>query len=134
MTAETTFQVTSWEEDAIQEFADGAKITRAHVTQTYSGSIEGEGAVEYVMFHKGDGSAVFVGIERVVGAVGGRSGRFVLQHSGVFDGGSAKSSWLVVAGAGTEELQGLKGSGSFVAGHDMKGTVTLDLSFGPPAS
>ena len=128
MTADATFQVKSWDEDTAQKFASGAKITRAHVTQEYSGAVEGESRVEYVMYHRPDGTAVFTGIERVVGAIDGRSGSFVLQHRGTFQEGSASSEWSVVSGSGTEELEGLDGTGSFVAGHDMQGQVTLDIS------
>jgi len=129
MTEETTFQVKSWDEDTAHELAGGAKITRARVTQEYSGYVEGESTIEYAMYHRSDGTAVFTGIERVVGSVDGRSGSFILQHHGVFEGGSARSDWTIVAGSGTADLETLRGSGSFVAGHDMKGRVDLDVSF-----
>lgn len=127
MTAETSFLVKSWDEETAHELAGGAKITRARVTQEYSGYVRGEATVEYVMYHRGDGTAVFAGIERIVGHVGGKSGSFVLQHHGVYEGGSARSESSVVAGSGTGDLEGLSGSGSFVVGHDMKGQVSLDL-------
>lgn len=130
MSESTTFQVTSWNEDAAQELDGGIKITRARVTQLYEGYIEGEGSVEYVMYHRADGSAIFVGIEHVVGAVGGKPGSLALQHTGVFEGGSAKSAWLIVPDSATGGLKGMKGSGSFVAGHDMKAEVTTDIAFG----
>ena len=60
-----TFEVKSWDEKPAQELQDGAKITRAAVTQSYSGIISGNGSVEYVMFHRGDGTAVFSGVEHI---------------------------------------------------------------------
>lgn len=50
------------------------------------------------MVYREDGSASFVGLKRVVGRVGGRSGSFVLQHSGTFEGGIAKAT--LVCGTG----------------------------------
>jgi hypothetical protein len=46
--------------------------------QPYS---EGEGQVEYLMMYRSDGSATFVGLERVVGRIGGKTGAFVLQRT-----------------------------------------------------
>jgi hypothetical protein len=37
------------------------------VTKSFSGDIEGEGTLEYLMAYREDGSASFVGLERVEG-------------------------------------------------------------------
>lgn len=84
--ATATFEVKAWEEKPYDEIDEGPKLTRASVTKSFSGDIEGEGTVEYLMIHRDDGSASFVGLERVVGRVGDRSGSFVLQHTGTFEG------------------------------------------------
>jgi hypothetical protein len=62
------------------------------------------------MVYPGDGSAKFVGLERVVGRLGDRWGSFVLEHSGTFEGGVAEASWSVVPGSGTGEPRGLRGA------------------------
>ena len=98
--ATATFQVKSWDEKPYDEVEEGPKLTRARVTKSFQGDIEGEGAVEYLMVHREDGSASFVGLERIVGRVGERSGSFVLQHTGTFEGGTAKAEWIVVPGSG----------------------------------
>ena len=41
-------------------------MTSAAVTKSFSGDITGEGHVEYLMMYRSDGSATFVGLERVV--------------------------------------------------------------------
>lgn len=56
------------------------------------------------------GSAGYVAIERVTGTLHGRSGSFVLQHSGTMDRGTATLSVNVVSDSGTDELVGLIGS------------------------
>ncbi len=99
--AHATFQVTSWNEKPIGESQGMPKLTRATVTKSFSGDIDGEGSLEYLMMYRADDSASFVGLERVVGRVGGRSGSFVLQHRGTFEGGTAKATWVVVPGSGT---------------------------------
>jgi hypothetical protein len=74
------------------------------------------------------GSAVFVGLERIVGRIGDKTGSFVVQHVGTFDGESAKGKLLVVPGSGTGDLRGLQGEGSFEAGlgSDGRRSITLD--------
>ena len=55
------------------------------------------------------GSAGYVAIERVTGALAGRAGSFVLQHSGTMTRGVPEQSVTVVPDSGTEELAGLAG-------------------------
>jgi hypothetical protein len=51
-----------------------------------------------------------VAIERVTGALHGRSGTFVLQHTGTMAGGEQHLSITIVPGSGTGELVGIAGS------------------------
>lgn len=118
--ANARFAIKSWDEKPYSEGQDRPKLTRASVTKTYSGDIEGEGQVEYLMLYRGDGSATFVGLERVVGRVGGKAGTFVLQRTGMFEGGQAKESYSVIPGSATGDLQGLLGDGSSAVGHGME--------------
>jgi hypothetical protein len=55
------------------------------------------------------GSAGYVAIERVSGKLHGRSGTFVLQHSGTMTRGTPQLSVTVVPDSGTGELIGLSG-------------------------
>lgn len=55
------------------------------------------------------GSAGYVAIELVTGALHGRAGSFVLQHSGTMNRGEGQLSVTVVPDSGTGELQGLTG-------------------------
>jgi hypothetical protein len=127
--ATCTFQVKSWDEKPYEEFGGGAKLTRARVTQAYRGAIEGEGSVEYLMSYTVDGTASFVGIELVKGVVAGRSGSFIIRHVGTFEGGKARSAWVIVGGSGTGELAALRGEGNYVVGHGEAASVTFRYSF-----
>ena len=124
-TANARFAIKSWDEKPCSEGADQPRLTRASVTKTYTGDIEGDGVVEYLMMYRSDGSATFVGLERVVGRVGGRTGAFVLQRTGVFESGQAKESYFVVPGSATGELLGLAGDGLSSVGHGMEHPFTL---------
>ena len=55
------------------------------------------------------GSAGYVAIERVAGTLHGRSGTFVLQHSGTMTHGAQKLTVTVVPDSGTGQLVGLAG-------------------------
>ena len=56
------------------------------------------------------GSAGYVAIERVSGTLHGRSGTFVLQHSGTMTRGAPHLTISVVPDSGTGQLEGLAGT------------------------
>ena len=124
--ASSRFAIKSWDEKPYSEGQDVPKLTRATVTKTFTGDIEGESHVEYLMMYRSDGSATFVGLERVVGRIVGKSGAFVLQRTGVFEGGQAKESYSVISGSATGELQGLQGDGVSAVGHGEEHPFTLN--------
>ena len=94
--AQGSWEVQSWAEDAYLELAAGAKLTRASVGQAFTGDLDGEGTVEWLMCYREDRTADFVGLQRFVGRLGSRSGSFVMQTRGSFDGTEAKGSLAVV--------------------------------------
>jgi hypothetical protein len=123
--ANSRFTIKTWDEKPYSEGGGLPKLTRATVTKTFAGDIGGEGHLEYLMMYRSDGSAAFVGLERVVGHVGGRPGSFVLQRTGVFEDGVAKESFSVIPGSGTGELRGLRGEGTSAVGHGTEHPLTL---------
>ncbi|HLA73867.1 MAG TPA: DUF3224 domain-containing protein [Steroidobacteraceae bacterium] len=56
------------------------------------------------------GSAGYVAIDQVTGTLEGRTGSFVLQHSGTMNRGAPGLSITVVPDSGTGELVGLSGT------------------------
>ena len=127
--ANARFAIKGWDEKPYSEGQDLPKLTRAAVTRSFTGDIEGEGQVEYLMMYRSDGTATFVGLERIVGRVAGKAGSFVLQRAGVFEGGEAKESYFVIPGSGTGELRGLRGEGSSAVGHGLEHPITMDYEF-----
>lgn len=123
-----TFEIDDWEEETYDE-GEGAKLTRARLTKTFRGDVEGESTAELLMAYAAEeGSAAYVGFERVVGRVHGRSGSFVLHHTATSDGsrGEASATWSVVPGSGTDELRGLRGEARISNEPDGGHTFTLD--------
>jgi hypothetical protein len=123
--ANARFAITKWDEKPYSEGVDLPKLTRASVTKTLTGDIEGEGHVEYLMMYRSDGSAMFVGLERIDGRIGDKTGSFVLQRTGAFEGGLAKETYSVVPGSATGDLRGLVGEGSSSVGHGMEHPFVL---------
>ena len=123
--ANARFAITSWDEKPYSEGEGMPKLTRASVKKTLTGDIEGESQSEYLMMYRGDGSASFVGLERVVGRIGRKSGTFVLQRTGTFENGQAKESYTVLTDSATGELAGLSGEGGSEVGHGLERPFSL---------
>jgi hypothetical protein len=126
--ANAVFEIKRWDEKPYQEL-DGVKFTRASVTKTYRGDIDGEATSESLMFYHGDGSATFTGQERVVATIGGRQGSFVFEARGTYRDGQATCDCSVVPGSGAGDLLGLRGEGSYVATHSDYPNVSFSMEY-----
>lgn len=120
------FEIASWDEATYQELDGGRKLTRASVRQRFSGGLDGEGGVEWLMCYGADGTARFVGMQYVDGSLEGQRGSFVLETVGDFDGKRAKGLWVVVDGSGTGDLAGVRGEGEFEAPMGASPTFVLE--------
>jgi hypothetical protein len=123
-----TFEIDSWEEEPFDE-REGARLTRTLLTKTFHGDVEGESSAELLMAYAAEeGSAAYVGFERVVGSVHGRSGSFVLHHTASAGGtrGEPSATWSVVPGSGTGDLRGLRGEARIINESNGGHSFTLD--------
>ena len=127
--ANAVITVHTYEPVAYDEQAEGPPLSRIHVEESFSGDITGNGVVEFLQAARADGSASFVGIERVTGTVGARSGTFLLQDAGTVDGNIVSGDWFVIPGSGTGALTGLRGEGGFRAVLGEGAKVHLDYWF-----
>ncbi len=126
MHAKARFKIVSWDEEPFDEPEGGPRLTQAHVKKSFEGDLIGTGNLMYVMAHLDGLGASFSGFEKVVGSLGGRTGSFVLRHTGSYDGEKATAEYEVVPGSGTDELAGLSGTGGFSAGHAEEHEMTLE--------
>ncbi|TCP49261.1 uncharacterized protein DUF3224 [Tamaricihabitans halophyticus] len=113
--ASTSIDITSWDEHNYDSGDEATPLARAVVTGNYTGDLVGAGRLELLLVYLADGTASYVGHERVVGILHGRQGSFVLRHTGTFHAGAAHTDWEIVPGSGTGELTGLAGSGGYQA-------------------
>lgn len=124
-----TIEVHTYQPETYEDSGGGTDLVEIHVTEAFHGDIEGEGAVRFLQAGRPDGSASFVGIERVTGSVGGRSGTFLLQDAGTVEDGVVNGTWFVIPGSGTGDLAGLRGEGGFTAKLGSSADITLDYWF-----
>lgn len=125
-TAQGTFEIQDWDEQTYQQLDRGGKLTEAKVTQKFTGDLEGEGKVIWLMAYPDPKTATFVGIQRVVGSIGGKKGSFLIQTIGTFDGKTAQGDWTLIEGSGTDELTGISGEGRFGAPHGSTAEYQID--------
>jgi hypothetical protein len=85
-------------------------LGRMSIDKQYHGDLEATSKGEMLTAGTGvKGSAGYVAIEKVSGSLHGRSGAFVLQHSGTMNRGDPQLTITVVPDSGTGELVGLTG-------------------------
>lgn len=104
-----SFQITDWQESIDKSFDDGAKLSKALVSQTYSGDITGSSEVQYQLSYETTGDACFNGFEFISGTIGDTPCKLTLKHDGTFENGVAKSQFVIVSSATHVELLGVIG-------------------------
>jgi hypothetical protein len=95
---------------ALDDKGADATLARMSIDKHFHGDLEAASKGE--MLSAGTpvkGSAGYVAIERIVGALRGRTGTFVLQHTGTMNRGVPELSVTVVPDSGTGQLAGLAG-------------------------
>src|SRR4028119_1725733 len=76
-----TFEIDGWDEVPYDE-REGTKLARVRVAKTFHGDVEGISTTDLLLAYGAEeGSTAYVGFERVVGSIHGRSGSFVLHHT-----------------------------------------------------
>lgn len=128
LTATGQLDIVSWDEQTYAQAEGGRRLSRVAVTQRLSGDLTGECTAQMLLCNAPDGIALVLGHMLVVGRIGGRSGSYVVQSNGVFDGYESKGTMTVVPGSGTGELSSLRGEGTTSAKEGMAAlTLTYEL-------
>jgi hypothetical protein len=128
-TATGTFEITGMHEDPWHQGEDGPRLTRAGGSQRFSGDLEGEGVVEWLACYA-NGGARLVGLQRIDGRVGERSGSFVIEATSDHDGKQSSGAWRILDGTGSGELAGISGTGRFEASGGRTVSYRLDYELG----
>lgn len=92
------------------EEGGGPALVRMTLDKRFHGDLEATSKGQMLAVRTAvEGSAGYVAIEIVTGALHGRRGTFVLQHSSTMTRGEPRQSVTVVPDSGTDELAGLAG-------------------------
>jgi hypothetical protein len=109
--------------------AEGAALTRVHISRTFTGDLEGESTAE-LLIAKSEGGGGYVGHDRITGSLSGKQGGFVFQHGGIMGPDGVSNTGTIVPGTGTGGLTGVTGEGTMLA--DEEGNHTLRLEYELP--
>ncbi len=107
--ASGTFEVDLNPRDTDEEAA-GTTLSRLSMAKRFEGALQATSTGEMLAARTPQPeSAGYVALERVRGVLDGRSGTFVLQHSGTMSPDGQELTVTVVPDSGTGELEGLQG-------------------------
>ena len=105
--ARGTFEVKTTPQD---DKSEDANLGRMLLDKQFHGDLEATGKGQMLTaMTPVQGSAGYVAIEKVSGTLKGRTGTFVLQHTGVMTRGTPELSITVVPDSGTGQLAGIAG-------------------------
>jgi hypothetical protein len=94
-----------------QNDGENPTVGRMTLSKQFHGEFEGTSEGQMLMASSPvQGSAGYVAIEKVTGALKGRRGAFYLQHYGVMSRGAGELKVSVLPDSGTDQLTGLKGT------------------------
>lgn len=111
MEASGQFEVNLQPLASFAEGSEGIRLGRMSIEKTFQGDLVATSRGEMLTARTGvEGSAGYVAIEQVDGTLQGKSGTFVLQHSGIMARGENRLLLEVVPDSGTGDLAGIAGN------------------------
>ena len=129
LSASAIFHITDGYEESFSKNENGQKLTTGKFYIFYKGEIAGESVLMELKNYLNDKKATVYGLERFTGAISGKTGSFVLEHSGKFENGAVTSTRKIVVGSGTNELAGIQGEAQFNSGESKEFHLTLTYYF-----
>lgn len=113
-----------------EDKAEGSSLGRMSIDKQFHGDLEATAKGQMLTaLTDVKSSAGYVAIERITGTLHGRSGSFVLQHSGIMTSNSQQQTVTVVPDSGTGQLIGLAGK---MTGTIADGKHSYDLEYTLP--
>jgi Protein of unknown function (DUF3224) len=114
-----------------QDEGTDAPVGRMTLDKQFQGDLIGTSKGQMLMASSSNvkGSAGYVAIEKVTGALNGRNGSFYLQHSGTMTRGVGELTITVIPDTGTDQLVGLRGKMNIIIA-DGKHSYEFEYSLG----
>ena len=107
----TTHASGTFEVKLAPQTTDAPDLGRMSIDKQFHGDLEATSKGEMLSAMTAvQGSAGYVAIEKVTGSLKGRTGTFVLQHTGLMNRGTPQLTITVVPDSGTGQLEGLSGT------------------------
>ncbi|MGA9520483.1 MAG: DUF3224 domain-containing protein [Myxococcaceae bacterium] len=104
-----TFEI-SMKSEPPYDTVDGVSLGRACFDKRLSGPLQATSVVQMLAARTPvENSAGYVAVERIVGTLEGRSGSFVVVHTGLMNRGEQSLTITIVPDSGTGELAGISG-------------------------
>ncbi|HEY3685308.1 MAG TPA: DUF3224 domain-containing protein [Streptosporangiaceae bacterium] len=128
-TLATKLRIAGWDESALEELDDTTRITRAQVRLTDGEDGLASGSSGMLAYYRPDGTSSYVTVMRLTATLAGRTGGFVLQGEGTYDGTTASGRMTVVPGSGTGGLTGISGTCESVSTHADYPFMPLTLTY-----
>lgn len=95
----------------VADSVEPATLGRLAIAKQFHGDLDATSVGQMLSAGTGvKGSADYVAMERVTGTLDGRTGSFVLQHSGTMDRGAPQLVITIVPDSGAGDLAGISGS------------------------
>jgi hypothetical protein len=112
---------------------DDPLLSRMTLDKTYHGDLEA--TAQGQMLAAGTavkGSGAYVAIEKITGTLNGRTGTFILQHTGVMAQNVPQLTINVVPDSGTGDLTGLSGQMTIIIAPDGKHSYDFEYTLSTP--
>ena len=107
----------------------GSPLAHFSIDKQFTGDLTATSVGEMLASGTASGSGVYVAVERVTGTLAGRTGSFVLHHTGIMNRGVPSLSVNVAPDSATDQLVGLTGSMQIII---ADGKHSYDFSYAIP--
>jgi len=116
----------------IEDQSEDASLSRLLLEKQYHGDLDATAKGEMMTAGApAKGTGGYVAMEKVTGTLNGRTGSFVLQHSGTMTNNSRELTITIVPESGTGQLEGIAGKMTIKIAAD--GKHSYDLEYTLPA-
>ena len=112
--------------------SDDPLLGRMTLDKQYHGDLDATGKGQMLTAGSAvKGSGAYVAIEKVTGSLQGRTGSFVLQHTGITTQNTPQLTITVVPDSGTGQLAGIAGKMTIIIAAGGKHSYDLEYSLPP---